>query len=146
MDVVNESLEAAPSARPPRHRYPGPHVEGCTVFQAEPEAGAQLFVQPDKESAEALFKVLNDLVKQLPSQENIDRNWLAVVLDVRQHVEFVAIELDESGLEIEVYRSGAGKSGGQRQKLAAALRYQLGASIANILDSSARRNLRQGGC
>ena len=53
------------------------------------------------------------------------------LLDVRQHVEFVARELDGSGLEIEVYRSGAGKSGGQRQKLAAtclaaALRYQLG--------------------
>jgi uncharacterized protein YPO0396 len=39
--------------------------------------------------------------------------------------------LDESGLEIEIYQSGDGKSGGQRQKLAAtclaaALRYQLG--------------------
>jgi uncharacterized protein YPO0396 len=51
---------------------------------------------------------------------------------VRQHVEFVARELDdEFQREVEVYRSGAGKSGGQRQKLAAtclaaALRYQLG--------------------
>jgi uncharacterized protein YPO0396 len=39
--------------------------------------------------------------------------------------------LDESSLEIEIYQSGDGKSGGQRQKLAAtclaaALRYQLG--------------------
>jgi uncharacterized protein YPO0396 len=37
---------------------------------------------------------------------------------------------DETGAEVEAYRSGAGKSGGQRQKLAstclaAALRYQL---------------------
>jgi uncharacterized protein YPO0396 len=50
---------------------------------------------------------------------------------VRQHVEFVARELDADDKEVEVYRSGAGKSGGQRQKLAAtclaaALRYQLG--------------------
>jgi uncharacterized protein YPO0396 len=53
------------------------------------------------------------------------------VLDVRQHVEFIGREIDEGGVEVEVYRSGAGKSGGQRQKLAttclaAALRYQLG--------------------
>jgi uncharacterized protein YPO0396 len=54
-----------------------------------------------------------------------------LALDVRLHVEFVARELSEDGSEVEVYRSGAGKSGGQRQKLtatclAAALRYQLG--------------------
>ncbi len=53
------------------------------------------------------------------------------MLDVRQHVEFIARELDQDGIEQEVYRSGAGKSGGKRQKLAAtclpaALRYQLG--------------------
>jgi uncharacterized protein YPO0396 len=46
-------------------------------------------------------------------------------------VEFVVRELDEEEREVEVYASGAGKSGGQRQKLAAtclaaALRYQLG--------------------
>ena len=75
--------------------------------------------------------MLSALVKRLGSQETTDRNWRAVVLDVRQHVEFVARELDELDEEVEIYRSGAGKSGGQRQKLAAtclaaALRYQLG--------------------
>jgi uncharacterized protein YPO0396 len=75
--------------------------------------------------------VLKALVDRLKSHESADRSWRNLVLDVRQHVEFVARELDESGVEIEVYRSGAGKSGGQRQKLAAfclaaALRYQLG--------------------
>ena len=50
---------------------------------------------------------------------------------MRQHVEFVARELDEFDNVVDVYLSGAGKSGGQRQKLAAAclaaaLRYQLG--------------------
>lgn len=133
MDVVNESLETAPFG-------PGTHLvidtqdrmlkEVLDFKQSLKQALSYSFSQ-DKESAEARFKVLNDLVKQLSSQETVDRNWRAVVLDVRQHVEFVAIELDESGLEIEVYRSGAGKSGGQRQKLAAtclaaALRYQLG--------------------
>lgn len=53
------------------------------------------------------------------------------MLDVRFHVEFMAIELDAEGHQLEVFRSGAGKSGGQRQKLAttclaAALRFQLG--------------------
>jgi hypothetical protein len=52
------------------------------------------------------------------------------VLDVRQHVEFSATEFDDTGVEMETLDSGAGKSGGQRQKLtttclAAALRYQL---------------------
>lgn len=59
------------------------------------------------------------------------KRWRETVLDVRQHVEFIGREIDESGVEVEIYRSGAGKSGGQRQKLAttclaAALRYQLG--------------------
>lgn len=83
-------------------------------------------------AAEQRFALLNQLVKRLASQETSDRHWRALVLDVRQHVEFMARELDdETGGEIEAYRSGAGKSGGQRQKLtstclAAALRYQLG--------------------
>ena len=83
-------------------------------------------------AAEQRFALLNQLVRRLASQEAADRNWRSLVLDVRQHVEFMAREIDdESGAEVEAYRSGAGKSGGQRQKLtstclAAALRYQLG--------------------
>ncbi|MBA4176390.1 MAG: ATP-binding protein [Leptothrix sp. (in: Bacteria)] len=83
-------------------------------------------------AAEQRFALLNLLVKRLASQDATDRHWRTLVLDVRQHVEFMAREMDdETGAEIEVYRSGAGKSGGQRQKLtstclAAALRYQLG--------------------
>ncbi len=133
MDLVNESLETAPFG-------PGTHLiiethdrmlpDVLTFKQSLKDALSQSF-SPDKEIAEARFKVLNDLVKRFSSQETVDRNWRELVLDVRQHVEFVARELDESGLEVEVYRSGAGKSGGQRQKLAAtclaaALRYQLG--------------------
>src|SRR5205814_1260128 len=80
---------------------------------------------------EERFVVLSTLVKKIASQETIDKNWRSLVLDVRQHVEFVAKELDSDDREVEIYRSGAGKSGGQRQKLAAtclaaALRYQLG--------------------
>lgn len=84
----------------------------------------------DREQAESRFDVLRKLVKRLSSQETEDKNWKRLVLDVREHVEFVGLEIDAEGYEIESYRSGAGKSGGQRQKLAttclaAALNYQL---------------------
>ena len=77
--------------------------------------------------------VLRRLVDDLASQEPAKRRWREAVLDVRLHVEFIGRELDADNNEIEVYQSGAGKSGGQRQKLAttclaAALRYQLGGS------------------
>ncbi|MRR49665.1 MAG: ATP-binding protein [Rhodocyclaceae bacterium] len=133
MDLVNESLESAPFG-------PGTHLviethdrmlkEVLDFKQSLRDALSNSFTQ-DRDLAEERFKVLNALVKRFSSQETADKNWRSLVLDVRQHVEFVARELDESGLEVEVYRSGAGKSGGQRQKLAAtclaaALRYQLG--------------------
>lgn len=85
----------------------------------------------DRELAESRFLSMRKLVQRLSSQEPDDKRWRHLVLDVRQHMEFIGKETDESGIEIEVYRSGSGKSGGQRQKLAttclaAALRYQLG--------------------
>jgi len=85
----------------------------------------------DREQAEARFLVLRELVERLSSQEPEQKRWRQAVLDVRLHVEFIGREIDQDGVEVEVYRSGAGKSGGQRQKLAttclaAALRYQLG--------------------
>jgi uncharacterized protein YPO0396 len=87
----------------------------------------------ERESAEARFVALRRLVDDLASQEPEKRRWREAVLDVRMHVEFIGREIDTDGNEIEVYQSGAGKSGGQRQKLAttclaAALRYQLGGS------------------
>lgn len=67
-----------------------------------------------------------------------DQRWRKLVLDVRQHVNFTAYEMDEAGNVLETYLSGSGKSGGQRQKLtttclAAALRYQLGNSEEGLL-------------
>jgi uncharacterized protein YPO0396 len=94
------------------------------------EALSQSF-SDDAGHAERRFTALSSLVRRLSSQDGPDRSWRNLVLDVRQHVEFVARELDQNDEEVEIYRSGAGKSGGQRQKLAAtclaaALRYQLG--------------------
>lgn len=86
----------------------------------------------DRERAEAQFDGLRKLVARLASTDPEHKRWREQVLDVRLHVEFIGEERDEqSGRQLEVYRSGAGKSGGQRQKLAttclaAALRYQLG--------------------
>jgi uncharacterized protein YPO0396 len=133
MELVNASLETAPF-------NPGTYLiietadksleEVRTFSQSLKEALSHSF-SSEPEVAEQRFLVLAALVKRLGSQETADKNWRSLVLDVRQHVEFVARELDSEKNEVEVYRSGAGKSGGQRQKLAAtclaaALRYQLG--------------------
>jgi len=130
---VNASLETAPF-------NPGTYLvidtadkyleEVRTFSQSLKKALSHTF-SAEPEVAEQRFLVLAALVKRLGSQETADKNWRSLVLDVRQHVEFVARELDSEKKEVEVYRSGAGKSGGQRQKLAAtclaaALRYQLG--------------------
>jgi len=85
----------------------------------------------DREQAEERFLILRDLVERLGSEEPEKKRWRSLVLDVRLHVEFIGRELDAEGKQVEVYRGGTGKSGGQRQKLAttclaAALRYQLG--------------------
>ncbi len=86
----------------------------------------------DHERAEMQFEALRKLVARLASTESEHKRWREQVLDVRLHVEFIGEERDaQTGRQLEVYRSGAGKSGGQRQKLAttclaAALRYQLG--------------------
>lgn len=133
MELVNESLRTAPFNS-------GTHLvidttekslEDVRLFRASLRESLSHSFSNDRDLAEERFKALAALVKRLASQETVDKNWRNLVLDVRQHVEFVARELDEADLEVEVYRSGAGKSGGQRQKLAAtclaaALRYQLG--------------------
>lgn len=136
MELVNESL-ARVEFNPGTHlriEVSDRHLPEVREFRQEVQAilshawteGAE-----DREATEARFLALRRLVERLGSQDPEQRRWREAVLDVRQHVEFIARELDERGAEIEVYRSGAGKSGGQRQKLAttclaAALRYQLG--------------------
>lgn len=133
MSVVNDSLAVAPFG-------PGTHLnietrdrqlDEVVAFKQTLRASLSQSFTDDPELAETRFGVISGLVNRFSSQDSEDRRWRALVLDVRQHVEFVARELDADGVEVEVYLSGAGKSGGQRQKLAAtclaaALRYQLG--------------------
>jgi uncharacterized protein YPO0396 len=133
MELVNESLSQA-------EFNPGTylHIDATDRQLPEVREFKQEITQAlsyawtdDNEQAERRFLILRGLVERLASQEPEQRRWREMMLDVRQHVEFIGRELDADGAEIEVYRSGAGKSGGQRQKLAttclaAALRYQLG--------------------
>ena len=139
MELVNESLRQVPfnqtvdlstylHIQPSDRQLPEVREFKQAILQALSNAWSD-----DRESAEARFVVLRRLVDDLASQDPAKRRWREAVLDVRLHVEFIGRELDADGNEIEIYQSGAGKSGGQRQKLAttclaAALRYQLGGS------------------
>ena len=133
MELVNESLQDAPFG-PGTHlviETSDRHLDEVRQFRADLKGALSNSFSTEPAFAEQRFAALAALVKRLASLETVDRNWRALVLDVRQHVEFIAREMDLDGIEVEVYRSGAGKSGGQRQKLAAtclaaALRYQLG--------------------
>jgi uncharacterized protein YPO0396 len=82
-------------------------------------------------TAEKRFLIQKKLVEDLTSQDRDKILWRENVIDVRNQLEFIGVETNVDGEEVESYRSGSGKSGGQRQKLAAtclaaALRYQLG--------------------
>lgn len=139
MDLVNESLSQAEFGH-------GTHLEIRVSDRYLPEVRAfrdqvkQVLDNAwltDVEGAEARFGILRELVNKLGSAESEHQRWRELVLDVRQHVEFMGREYDKAGLEIEIYRTGAGKSGGQREKLAttclaAALRYQLGGSDSGL--------------
>jgi len=141
MELVNESLAEA-------EFNPGTHLQIEVSERQLPDVRAfreqvrqvleHAWTQErDPAAAEARFATLRELVMRLAGRESEHQRWREEVLDVRRHVEFVGREQDAEGREVEVYRSGAGKSGGQREKLAttclaAALRYQLGGSDGGL--------------
>lgn len=134
MEAVNESLMKTPF-NPGTYLVIEPRDKSIPAVmelrQQIKVAVSNYLSDSTPEDADARFGVLHGIVKRLESQEEADKQWRALCLDVRRHVEFTIRELNASGEEVDVYRSGAGKSGGQRQKLtatilAAALRYQLG--------------------
>lgn len=137
MDLVNNSLAQVPfnqSTNQTTYLQIDPsdrQLPDVREFKQEIQQALSHAWSEDRELAESRFLALRRLVERLSSQEPENKRWRQAVLDVRQHMEFIGRETDESGVEVEVYRSGSGKSGGQRQKLAttclaAALRYQLG--------------------
>lgn len=86
--------------------------------------------ESDIAAAEKRFNKTNDVIKRLKSSEYADVTWRKACLDTRQHVSFIANEIDTDGNVVNVHSSDTGLSGGQKQKLvifclAAALRYQL---------------------
>ncbi|EPJ88289.1 ATP-binding protein [Pseudomonas sp. CFII68] len=139
MDLVNESLDQVPFNQSTsqktflRIEANDRQLSDVREFKQQIQEVLLHAWSDDREFAESRFIELRKLVERLSSQDPEQKRWRDAVLDVRQHVEFIGREIDEEGIEVEIYRSGAGKSGGQRQKLAttclaAALRYQLGGS------------------
>lgn len=133
MDLVNESLGQSEFNPGTYLRIEATDRQLAEVveFKREIQQALSHAWGNDPELAEKRFFILRHIVERLQSQEPDHRRWKEAVLDVRLHVEFIGKELDGEGREVEIYRSGSGKSGGQRQKLAttclaAALRYQLG--------------------
>lgn len=139
LTLVNDSLSRAPFNPGTflRIDHADRQLEDVREFKQDLERVLDYAWTDDRDRAEERFLVLQKLVERLGSAEPELRRWRESVLDVRQHMEFIGREVDAQGIEIEVYRSGAGKSGGQRQKLAttclaAALCYQLGGNESGV--------------
>ena len=95
--------------------------------------------QGDLASAEERYRRTAKVMDKLQSDQPADKRWRRECLDTRRHVTFLAQEMDEAGQVQATHDSGAGLSGGQKQKLvifclAAALRYQL-ADVDNPVPS-----------
>ncbi len=104
-------------------------IQDVTDFVSSMRGILEMVVD-DADVKKARFLNLRKLVTRLSSGEPHDVRWRKLVLDVRQHLEFYAIESDAAGMQVQTYSGSSGKSGGERQKLtmtilAAALRYQL---------------------
>jgi uncharacterized protein YPO0396 len=140
MEEVNESLERVPFNRGTllQIELTDRGLAEVREFQQQLRDVLSHHQTEDRALAETQFGVLRQLVGKLAADDPEHKRWREQVLDVRQHVEFVGVEVEtETRRQVEVYRSGAGKSGGQRQKLAttclaAALRYQLGGDDGHL--------------
>lgn len=140
LEEVNESLERVPFNRDTllQIELSDRALPEVRDFQLQLRDVLAHHQTEDRDRAEAQFAILRGLVARLAATDPEQRRWREQVLDVRQHVEFIGVEVDaQTRKQVEVYRSGAGKSGGQRQKLAttclaAALRYQLGGDDGHL--------------
>jgi uncharacterized protein YPO0396 len=143
MELVNDSLKHVPFNQTQnqtsylRIDTSDRQLAEVREFKQEIQQALSHAWSDERELAESRFVVLRRLVERLSSQDPEQKRWRESVLDVRLHVEFIGVESDEEGVVVEIHRSGAGKSGGQRQKLAttclaAALRYQLGGNERSV--------------
>jgi uncharacterized protein YPO0396 len=106
--------------------------EDSKVFRRELTVAMSEVINVDgPQAAKVRFERLRAIAQRLGSDKSEDIRWRTKVLDVRQHVQFDAHEILDGTSQIEqVYSGSDGRSGGQKQKLAAtcmaaALRYQL---------------------
>lgn len=133
LDDVNTSLQRSPfdtdrylRLRPKQLRSPT-----VTQFLADLRSITEgAWGDDDAATAETRFATLASLMKMLGSSDYVDVRMRKQCLDTREHVTFLADEIDAQGRIHATYDSGAAMSGGQQQKLvvfclAAALRYQL---------------------
>lgn len=133
VEPVNESLTRSPfeEGRFLRLRVKNRHSETVQQFMRDlAEISAGSWAEESTQEAEQRYHRMAALMERLASSEHADRTWRAACLDTREHVTFLADEVDAAGAVHATYDSGAAMSGGQQQKLvifclAAALRYQL---------------------
>ncbi|WP_051224039.1 ATP-binding protein [Pseudoclavibacter soli] len=133
VDPVNEALAHSEfdHDRHLRIRVKPRRTQAAADFLTDlDEVLGQSWVDDTMELAEHRFAKLAGLIRRFASSEHIDRVWRTQCLDTRQHVSFLAEEVDAAGQAQATYDSGGAMSGGQQQKLAifalaAALRYQL---------------------
>ncbi len=113
-------------------------LTGCLAHTATATvSGAGLEDEPYAEHRFALVKKIIDRFNGRQDTTQADRSWTRKVTDVRNWYRFSASERwKEDGKEKEFYSDSAGKSGGQKEKLAytilaSALAYQYGIDQQN---------------
>ncbi|XKH57376.1 hypothetical protein LG293_04345 [Citricoccus nitrophenolicus] len=135
VEPINESLARSPfeENRFLRLRVKTRRTETVRRFMGDLAAVAEhSWADEGLAAAESRYGRLAALMERLASSEHADRVWRQACLDTREHVTFLADEVDSHGTVHASYDSGAAMSGGQQQKLvifclAAALRFQLAA-------------------
>jgi uncharacterized protein YPO0396 len=110
-------------------------IQDVTEFLRDIRSATSNTLVADEDEDLRQFGIIERVVQRIQSDESANKRWRELVLDVRQHKEFKVHEYargkNGEDVLIQVLQGGAGKSGGQRQKLAAtclaaALRYQFG--------------------
>lgn len=135
VDPINSALRRSPfdEGRFLHLRVRVRRPEAAQQFLRDLSAVAEnAWADDSLDDAERRYTALAGIMDRLASSDHVDRVWRQQCLDTREHVTFLAQEVDDAGAVHATYDSGAAMSGGQQQKLvvfclAAALRYQLAA-------------------
>lgn len=105
------------------------------TFRLQLKEAMEMMVSEEEQFSEERFQKVKKIIDRFKSTESKDIRWTSKVTDVRNWYTFSASErYKETGEEKERYEDAAGKSGGQKEKLAytvlaSALAYQYGLSF-----------------